>query len=126
MVTRSTSDIVSALNRQRRALGMPKGVLARRAGVGERTVVRALRGDVGRVETLVQLAQAMGGTVSIEMPRVHTLRNQQADRKARELIGVAQGTAALEGQAVSAKTLREAQRRVKVRLLAGSDHRLWA
>jgi len=127
MVTRSTSDIVSILGQRLRELHMPQGVLARRSGLSKRTVARALQGDVGRVETLMQLAQAMGGTVSIDMPpSARTLRSQQADSKARKLTGMAQGTSALEGQAVSAKAVREAQRHIKEQLLAGSGRRLWA
>jgi hypothetical protein len=58
--------------------------------------------------------------------RVHDVREQQAWKKARKLVGMVQGTSALEGQAVSEAAYQAMVERTYHELLAGSNHRLWS
>ena len=60
MTTTVLEDILSVLQEQRCDLGMPYGVLARRTGLSMSTVQRAMNGDLGRTNTLLLLAAALG------------------------------------------------------------------
>ena len=53
------------------------------------------------------------------------LRERQA-RKGRALVGMVQGTSALEGQAVTQGDLHAMAEDMYHKLLAGSNHRLWS
>ena len=54
------------------------------------------------------------------------LRERQARKKAEWLVGMVQGTSALEGQAVSDAEYQAMVESTYHELLAGSDHRLWS
>ena len=54
------------------------------------------------------------------------LRQQQAERKADELVQMVQSTSALEAQAVDQAQLDEMRRQTARELLRGSNRRLWA
>jgi transcriptional regulator with XRE-family HTH domain len=119
-------EILDTLQAQRSALQMPYGVLARRAGLSLSTVQRAMNGDLGRIETLLSLAAALGvrlGVMSRASPA--RLRNEQAANQARRLARFAQGNSAMEGQGVDEGTVREVGDRIKERLLGGPARRLW-
>jgi len=54
------------------------------------------------------------------------LRYRQADAKARRLVQLVQGSAALEGQGVSPAEFERLVAKARQELLDGSNHRLWA
>ncbi len=54
------------------------------------------------------------------------LKREQAERKARKLVSLVQGTSGLEGQAVDGQTLESMVERTTHELLAGSNRRLWS
>ena len=63
----------------------------------------------------------------IDLPgRPGRARLRQARRKADALVGLVQGTSALEAQAVGAASLRRMRKRVMRELLEGPPGRLWA
>jgi transcriptional regulator with XRE-family HTH domain len=107
---------------------MPYAALARRSGVSVTTVVRALSGENPNVsfETVLAIAAAVGLSVDFKVKtRIDELREQQAEQKARQLIGMLQGTSGLEAQALDEETLQEMTRQTVHELLAGSPRRLW-
>ena len=55
-----------------------------------------------------------------------TLRRDQAQRKARQLVALVQGTSGLEGQAVDRRTIEAMVERTTDELMAGSKRRLWS
>jgi hypothetical protein len=72
------------------------------------------------------LANALGMSVQIvETIDAEELREQQAKRRAAQLVGMVQGTMGLESQAVDQKTIESLTKRNATRLLAGSNRRLW-
>jgi len=126
MAAIALKEILDMLQAQRSALQMPYGVLARRAGLSVSTVQRAMNGDLGRIETLLSLAAALGvrlGVTSRVSPG--ELRSEQAANQARRLTSFAQGNSAMEGQGVDEGTTGEVADRIKERLLGGSARRLW-
>ena len=122
-------SIVSALDARRRELGMSRAVVARLAGVSERTVQRLLSGEAEnvRVGTLAAIGEVVGATIRLS-PTCGTrvIRRRQAKRKARRLVALAQGSAALEGQAVPSKELEKLIQKVADRLAVGNGIRLWS
>jgi len=121
-------NMMSQLERRRRMLGMTCRTLADRCGVSLCTVQRVLAGDVPpRLPTLLAIAGALGAEIGITAERIPwQMRMRQARDKARALVSMAQGSAALEAQAVEEDVLDEATDQVAVELLAGSNRRLWA
>lgn len=116
------------LDLRRRRLGMSRATLARRAHISVPTVHRILTGkeNAPSVSTLEALATALGMTVQIvETIDADDLREQQARRKAKRLVGMLQGTMALESQGVDEATFESLTKRNASRLLAGSGRRLW-
>jgi transcriptional regulator with XRE-family HTH domain len=110
----------------RRKLGMSRAILARRSGVSLPTVTRILSGKdtSAHYRNVLAIAVALGVDFRIDVD-VEKVRERQARKKARRLVGDVQGTSALEGQAVDRKTYLEMVRRTCHELLAGPRRRLW-
>jgi transcriptional regulator with XRE-family HTH domain len=122
--------LANRLEERRKRLGLSCAIVAHRAGLGLRTVQRALSGDAITAEfsTLNAIAQAMGASVRLKLEGedVERLKEQQARRKARQLVALTQGTSALEAQAVSKSDLARMTKQTARKLLTGSTRKLWA
>ena len=125
-----TADILLDLEHRREALGMPLKELSKRANVSLGTVRRAASGEPGiAIGTVAAIASAVGIRDLREFSRARPpekMRELQAALKARKIVGMVQGTSALEGQAVS-----ESDRKLMIsntisELLSGPRSRLWA
>jgi transcriptional regulator with XRE-family HTH domain len=121
-------NILSELEERRRALGMPLRVLSTRSGLGMATVQRVLRQQKGeRLDTLDRIAGVLGVQIGLVRPRtLQAIRREQAQKKARKLVSMAQASAALEEQAVDEKAVKKIERDITESLLRGSRHQLWA
>ena len=81
-------------------------------------VARALGG--GSVRALAD------GSYTFDFPiSADEIREQRAQEKARKLVGLVQGTSALEAQAVKADAYEAMVQRTTRELLVGSNRRLW-
>jgi hypothetical protein len=78
--------------------------------------------------TLAAIAQAMGASVRLKLEGddVERFKEQQAQRKARQLVALTQGTSALEAQGVSKGDLARMIKQTARKLLTGSTRKLWA
>jgi len=124
------------LEARRRELAISKPTLAKRSGVSLATIHRILLGDVHDVtlSRLGAVADALGmeiryleGACRFSPARsVFDMQRDQAQEKAERLVRLTQGTSALEGQAVSDATIREAIEQTVATLLTGPKRRLWA
>lgn len=124
----STAYICNRLNNRRRYLDMPLKELSRRAKVSPSTVQRVLSGEPGAaIESVVAIGDAMGiPALDFSQARgVGRMRTEQAIKKARRLVGLAQGTMALEAQAVDEATRKHVERTMVHRLLVGPRAKLW-
>jgi len=127
-IVSSVQDIVSELDGRRKELRMSYAVVAKFAGVSLRTTQRLLSGEAEdvRLSTLSGIGRAMGVTVRLAATcGARAFRRKQARRKAERLVGLAQGSAALEGQAVPKKELEKIIQRVADELAVGKGIRLW-
>jgi len=116
------------LDVKRRRLRMSYAVLAKKSGVSMPTVVRILSGRNPQASfaSVLAIANVLGIDVKFEQKTpVEELRENQARRKARRLVGMVQGTSALESQALDEDEINEMTRRTVHELLAGSPRRLW-
>ncbi len=117
------------LDCRRRELGLSQSALAEQSGVSLPTVQRILTGHSTAVslENAVAIAQALGMQWDV-VPTVpaQAVLEQQAQKKAEQLVGMVQGTSALEAQAVSPRHLGLMVQKTVQELLAGSRRRLWA
>ncbi len=117
------------LDDRRRELGLSYEQLSQLCGVSRPTVQRILSGEhraasFCKVEAIAEsLGLAVGFGSKVE---VGELRREQAERKARLLVGLVQGTSGLEGQGVERGTLDAMVERTTRELLAGSKRRLWS
>lgn len=120
--------VFQAINSRRRELRMSYGVLAKRSGVSLPTVVRILSGRYLRANfsSVCAVAGAVGLGLGVA-PEVSVgqLLQRAAESKARRLVGLVQGTSALEGQGLDAQTLEKMTRRTVKELLTGPRTRLW-
>jgi len=116
------------LNARRKQLKMPVEVLVKLSGVPRPTVFRILRGNEDNVRfgNVRKVAEAMGlsfGGASLEPEE---LRRREAQRKARLLSRLTQGTMGLEAQGVSRELLDELEEQTVSKLLAGNGRKLWS
>ena len=118
---------LSDLEKRRRDLGMSEAILAKRAGVSMNTVRRILYGDITDVSlgSFVALAEALGVDVRFEKEAPETCLERQAEKKARQLVGMVQGNMGLESQAVGKDVVNRMIRDTVHQLLAGSKRNLW-
>ncbi len=123
------SAIFQLLDERRRQLGMTYAVVAARSDVSTATVQRVLRGREhdASISTVLAIAGALGLGLNLRSESdVAALREQQARRKAEHLVGLVQGTSALEGQGLDAETRERMVQQTIHELLAGSKLNLWA
>ena len=73
------------------------------------------------------IAEALGARISLtRSTNASAFRRRQARAKAHRLAALAQGSAALEVQAVDRETLKRTERRLAAKLLSGPPLRLWS
>jgi transcriptional regulator with XRE-family HTH domain len=122
-------QILQWLEERRRELGLSSALLSKRSGVSRATVQRVLSGrdPAAGFGNILAIAEAMGlGLRLYTAVDVRDLKREQAERKARRLVAVVQGTSGLEGQAVDAKALESMVEQTTHELLAGSKRKLWS
>jgi transcriptional regulator with XRE-family HTH domain len=127
-----------ALDLRRRELGISYSALADLSGVSQPALQRLLTGKVEApaLTSVAAVARVLGmGTIRIlddgsikfdPAVSAQALRERQARKKAAWLVGMVQGTSALEGQAVSNAEYQAMVESTYHELLAGSNHRLWS
>jgi transcriptional regulator with XRE-family HTH domain len=120
-------NALADLEKRRRDLGMSEEFLAKRAGVSRNTVRRILSGESANVSlgSVVAVAEALGVDVRFEKEAPETCLERQAEKKARQLVGMVQGNMGLESQAVGEDVVNQMIRDTVHRLLAGSKRNLW-
>jgi transcriptional regulator with XRE-family HTH domain len=122
-------ELIRSLNRRREQLGMTLDALAERSGVSLPTVQRILAGDQPRASlpSVWALADALEMRLDLE-PRsdADEVLDREARRKAERLVGMVQGSAALEGQGLDEATRERMIQRTVHELRAGSRRRIWA
>ena len=130
-----TADILVRLERRRARLGISKTLTARLSGLSIATVNRLLSQQDRRpsIASVSAVAGVLGLEVVLgERPRVRevvsapALRERQARAKAKRLVGIVQGSMALEAEGVSTAVLDEMEEDTVHELLAGSARRLWS
>jgi len=118
-----------SLDTRREALGMSIAALAKRSRVSLEAVEVILSGSLNPVSPgeVERVAEFLGyDSLGREVIDMDTLRQRQAENKARLLVGLVQGTMALEAQAVGESHLLKMTQRTINGLLNGSPQRLWA
>ncbi len=123
-----SQNISNQMNDRRQEIGLSISALARLSGLNRNTVRRALQSPAHeRVSTLLAIANVLGVSIGVTHPRtISAVRKDRAKSKAIEIVEMAQGNFALEGQAVSDEEERRIIRKVAERLLSGKNIRLWS
>jgi transcriptional regulator with XRE-family HTH domain len=122
-------NLYEKLENRRRELGLSQSALAARSGVSLPTVQRILSGHcpTASFENTLAIARALGMQLdAVPICEPQEILEEQARKKAKQLIGMVQGTSALEGQGISGKQIAEMVQRTADELLWGSRRRLWA
>ncbi len=117
------------LDERRRELGLSYELIARRSGVSRPTVQRILSGRhaAASFANIVAIAESLGLGLRFDfILDARELKPQQAERKAKKLVALVQGTSGLEGQAVDEKAIESMVEQTTHELLAGSTRRLWS
>jgi transcriptional regulator with XRE-family HTH domain len=121
------SKPLADLDARRRRLGMSAEILAQRSVLSRQTVHRVLAGGSASFQNVIAIADVLGMSHSFSATKsAPDIREQQAEAKARALVGMVQATCGLESQAVDQEHLDEMVRQTVHELLAGPNRRLWA
>jgi transcriptional regulator with XRE-family HTH domain len=123
------APLLLALDQRRRDLGLSYDLLSKRCGVSRPTVQRILSGrqEAASFSNILAIAESLGLALRLDSDVAPPeLRREQAERKARKLVALVQGTSGLEGQAVDRETVESMVERTTDELLAGSKRRLWS
>ena len=102
----TTQPLFEKLENRRRELGLSQSALAERCGVSLPTVHRVLSGHSlsASFENTVAIARALGMELdAVPVVPADEFLERQARKKAERLVGMVQGTSALEAQAVSSR-----------------------
>ncbi len=102
--------------------------LAKRSGVSMPAVVRILHGAVenAKLRSITGLAAALGLKVRFESTDTALeMRRQEAEKKAREIVGLMQGTSGLEDEGIGLEAFEEAVEQTMHELMAGQGKKLW-
>ncbi len=68
----------------------------------------------------------MGMDINLKAKNAEAFKQEQAERKAAELVAQVQGTSGLEAQGVPLSELRRMKKQTARELLTGSSRKLWA
>jgi transcriptional regulator with XRE-family HTH domain len=123
------APLLLALDRRRRDLGLSYDLLSKRCGVSRPTVQRILSGRqaAASFSNILAIAESLGLALRLDSKVAPPeLKREQAERKARKLVALVQGTSGLEGQAVDRETIESMVEQTTQELLAGSKRRLWS
>ena len=123
------ASLLRALDQRCRDLGLSYDLLSKRCGVSRPTVQRILSGrqTTAGISNILAIADALGLALRFDSQVApHKLKREQAERKAKRLVALVQGTSGLEGQAVDRETVESMVEQTAHELLAGSKRRLWS
>jgi transcriptional regulator with XRE-family HTH domain len=126
---RKDAAILKDLEKRRRDLGLSYELLSRRSGVSRPTVQRILSGrhDASSFANIAAIADSLGLGLRFDAKvDARKLKWEQAERKARKLVALVQGTSGLEGQAVDEKAVATMIEQTTHELLAGPNRKLWS
>ena len=129
MINAYQKPLLNRLDDRRRSLGISAVDLAKSCSLSLPTVNRILSGKHTHASwsNILAIARALGLNVEFKpIADAEELRQQQAERKADELVRMVQSTSALEAQAVDQDQLDQMRRQTARELLAGSSRKLWA
>jgi transcriptional regulator with XRE-family HTH domain len=121
-------NFTEKLDMRRQELGMTFEALSKRSGVPVSTLKAIFKKGVEHATfaNVAAIADALG--VDIEFADEvdsYELLHQQAVKKARELVGMVQGTSGLESQAVAQNQIDMMIQQLIHQLMAGSRRKLW-
>ncbi len=121
-------NFTEKLEMRRQELGMTFEALSKRSGVPVSTLKAIFKKGVEHATfaNVAAIADALG--VDIEFANEsdsYELLHQQAVKKARELVGMVQGTSGLESQAVGPNQIEKMISQLVHQLMAGSRRKLW-
>jgi len=121
-----TQNPTNRLHRQFKASGMSYSVLATRSGVPIATLKRIFADNSAKasLSNVLAIAEALG--MSMSLSQTVDIRMTQARKKARRVVGMVQGTSALESQGLNEEQIKKMIERTVHELLAGSNRKLWA
>ena len=122
-------NFTGKLDKRRQELGMTFEALSKRSGVPVSTLKAIFKKGVEHATfaNVAAIADALG--VDIEFADEvdsYEILHQQAVKKARELVGMVQGTSGLESQAVAQNQIEGMIQQLIHQLMAGSRRKLWA
>ncbi len=122
-------SLFEKLEIRRQELGLSQSALAHLSGVSLPTVHRILtaHSPAASFENILAIAQTLGMRLdAVPMLDAQAMLEQQARNKAEYLVGLVQGTSALEGQGISEKRITQMIQKTAQELLSGSRRKLWA
>jgi transcriptional regulator with XRE-family HTH domain len=125
----SDALLLKDLDKRRRDLGLSYELLSKRCGVSRPTVQRILSGRhvAASFANIVAIAESLGLGLRFDTKvDARKLKREQAERKAKKLVALVQGTSGLEGQAVDEKAVESMVEQTMHELLAGSKRKLWS
>ena len=122
-------NFTKTLNKRRQELGMTFEALSKRSEVPVSTLKAIFKKGVEHATfaNVAAIADALG--VDIQFANKldsYELLHEQAVKKARELVGMVQGTSGLESQAVAQNQIEKMISQLVHQLMAGSRRKLWA
>jgi transcriptional regulator with XRE-family HTH domain len=123
------AQLLKNLDERRRDLGLSYELLSKRCGVSRPMVRRILssRHATASFGNIVAIAESLGLGLRFDSKvDVRELKREQAERKAKKLVALVQGTSGLEGQAVNEKDVESMVKQTTRKLLAGSKRKLWS
>jgi transcriptional regulator with XRE-family HTH domain len=121
--------LLKSLDERRRELGLSYELLSKRCGVSRPTVQRILSGHhaTASFANVLAIAESLGLGLRLDSKvDSRDLKREQAERKAKKLVAVVQGTSGLEGQAVDEESVESMVEQTTHELLAGSKRKLWS
>ncbi len=106
---------------------MSYAMLAKRSGVGARTLQRVFSDEdsTANLRTVLAIADALDARLLLSGEDINVVRHKQAQRKATKLVKLVQGTSALESQAIDPADLLAAEQRTVRDLLSSGKAALW-
>ena len=123
------APLLKSLDERRRELGLSFELLSKRCGVSRPTVQRILSGHhaAASFANILAIAESLGLGLRFDS-KIDTrdLKREQAERKAKKLVALVQGTSGLEGQAVDEESVESMVEQTTHELLAGSKRKLWS
>lgn len=119
-------DLLQKVKKRKKQMGITIDAIAKMTNIGNRTVVRFLKGEDVKISTVEKITQLLGlDFAGNEVVSIDKLKQQRAKQKALYVVSLVQDTSSLEQQGLNSEQINLLITQAKTNFLNENKTNLW-